>query len=357
MTRRLKKLFFNYIPFFLKTGILRNMPALFELLEIRPSSAIIMLTNRCNLRCVMCRQWKETDYTELTIEEWKKTITDLNKNGIKNVHFTGGEPLLYAGLGELVTYCSRSGLTTGITTNGLLLDQGKLKGLLTSGLRSIAISVDGLGASYDELRGVSGSFSGIKEALSLLSEAKKNRKINSYINFTLMKNTISNFKDVKDLADRLELPIAICLLDKSSFIFRLKENRDKFWIRNEEDFRMLEGLLAFVKEEKRKKPSSLIINSKGINYIKAYFRDPVQKNIPCLSSQDRIFIDAAGNLLGGCLSMGKFGNIKDATLARLQKDKKYKTAKKNMFYKKCSGCSCGYIFNLHYLPPFSSFQI
>lgn len=327
------------------------MPYLYRLLEIKPRTVVIMLTNRCNLKCIMCKQWRMPSSEELSTKDWKRIIKELKKIGIKNIHFTGGEPLLRQDLYELIQYSSQNGSVVGITSNGLLLTKETLDNLIKSGLHSIAVSVDALEAKYEQLRGVPNSFTRMKNALSLVSDARKKGKVSAYINFTLMKNTIENFKEVKEFVDKLGLPIAICLLDKNSSIFEVKENEDTFWIKSENDLHQLNTLLDFVKEEKIKQPRSLILNFPALDFIAAYFKNPLQKEIPCISSQDKIFIDPYGNILGGCLSMGSFGNVNDRPVEKLLKEERYKRAKKNMFYKSCPGCSCGYLFNFQLFLP------
>jgi radical SAM superfamily enzyme YgiQ (UPF0313 family) len=77
--RRIKKLLLNYIPIFIKTIFLHKIPSLYPFLEIRPSSCTIMLTHRCNLKCIMCKQWQEPEIEELKTEDWKRIIKDLKK--------------------------------------------------------------------------------------------------------------------------------------------------------------------------------------------------------------------------------------------------------------------------------------
>ena len=351
MIKKIRRLLINYIPMLVKSSFIYKMPFLYPLLEIKPSAAVIMLTNRCNLKCVICKQWQEVPREELTTEDWKEIIKDLKKNGIKSIHFTGGEPLLRRDLCELIQYSSQEGFAVGITTNGLLLQQELLQNLINAGLRSIAISLDALKEKYEYLRGVPDTFLRVKDTLSLVADTGSRRKIDAYINFTLLKNTIEDFKDVKGLADDFKLPIAVCLLDKNSSIFRIRENKDKFWITDEDDPQKLNALLNFLKEEKIKRPSSLLLSLSALDYIAAYFKDPVQKDIPCIVSQDRVFIGPYGDMFGGCLSMGSFGNFRDTQFDRLVKREKYKRAKRNMFYKECSGCSCGYFFNIQHFPP------
>jgi len=298
----------------------------------------------------MCGQWRELPEDELSTENWKKIFEDLRKNGIENIHFTGGEPLMRPDLIELVSYCHKRGFVAGLTTNGTLLERDILERLIRAGLRSIAISVDALDDEYERIRGVSNSFVRLKDAVFFISEMKRREGLDAYINYTLMNHNIDEFKKVKELADAAGLPVGICLLDKSSSIFRLDDNKKKFWIDKAEDITRMESLLAFLKSELIKRPRSFILNYPAIDFIRDYFKDPHQAQIPCSISQDRIFIDPYGNLLGGCLSMGNFGNVKETPFRQLCKEPRYRLSKRNMFYKRCPGCSCGYLFNIRHMP-------
>lgn len=352
MLKRARKALLNYIPTVVKTALLRKRPFLYSAFEIKPSSCTIILTDRCNLKCIMCRQWRNPASEELNTENWKKIISDLRKNGIRNIHLTGGEPFLCGDLIDLVHYSNKRGLTVGLTTNGTLMKKSDLNSLINAGLRSIAVSLDALNEAHDIIRGKQGSYTNVSKALIFIAEAKRDKKIHAYINFTLMKDTIKHLKDVKELGDRLGMPLAVCLLDKNSFLFRTEENRNEFWVCDEEDFSSLRDVLIFLNKEKLKNPSSLILNFSSLGFIEKYFNDPIQKDIPCASSQDRIIVDARGNLLGGCMSMGSFGNLNEKTFKELRQERRYKTAKKNMFYKACPGCSCGYEFNMRCVPQF-----
>lgn len=351
MYRRIRKLFLNYVSTLIKTFLLYRAPFLYPALEIEPSSCNLLITNRCNSRCVMCRQWREPVEEGLSSAEWKRIITDLKANGIRNIHFTGGEPLLRNDLRELVSYSSQNGFVVGLTTNGILLRKDILEGLIDAGLRSIAISMDAVGDAYERIRGFPNSFERIKEVLFITAQMKPKTKIDAYINFTLMKENIKELKNVKAFADAIDMPVAVCLLDKTSYLFDIEENKSKFWISEAESLEALREALDFLRREKVKKAGSLLINFPAIDFIKDYFKDPRQREIPCVSSQDRIIIDPHGNLLGGCMAMGTFGNLKDRAFSQLRKEKRYKMAKRDMFYKRCLGCSCGYLFNIRCYPP------
>ena len=351
MLKRLRKLFFGYIPTVIKTDILKRHPNLYRFFEIQPSSCTVFITNKCNLRCVMCRQWRDSfPPGELDADKWKKIFSDLKRNGIRNIHFTGGEPLLRKDLTELVAYCAKNGFTVGLTTNAVLLNGEKLEELISSGLRSIAVSLDALEAEYDDIRGMQGAFKKVESSLRMIAEKKRERALDAYVNFTLMKNNMDQLPAVKNFTDKIGIPLALCLLDSSSFIFDLEDNKNKLWISEDKDFRALGRVKEFLRAEKARDAGSLLTNFPAIDFMENYFRDPVQEKILCVSSQDRIIIDAYGELLGGCMAMGTFGNLSKEPFRELRKAQKYGRAKKNMLYKVCKGCSCGYVFNIRCMP-------
>ena len=300
----------------------------------------------------MCGAWLRKKEDELKTEQWKTIIGQFKEIGIKEIHFTGGEPLLRNDLTMLVRHCSALGLSVGLTTNGILLEEVLLKGLVEAGVYSIAVSLDALGERYDQIRGAAGSYLVLEKALAALSAYHSAKKVRGSINFTLMKLSISEFYGVKKLADRLRLPVAINLLDDSPYLFKEKHNRKEYWF-GPESMDAIDSLLIFLRNEKEKNPSSLLISLSAINYIGDYFSESAVKRVPCIASQDRIFVGPDGDVFGGCLSMGAFGNVKKTGLQRMLLDRPLREAHRNMFYKNCPGCSCGYLFNIQHCIPFA----
>lgn len=79
------------------------------------TSAIIMLTDSCNLHCPHC--YKKPEDTVCDIEKIKKFITDYN---IKVIKIFGGEPLLSKNLNvlkELLDYCDANSILYYTTSN------------------------------------------------------------------------------------------------------------------------------------------------------------------------------------------------------------------------------------------------
>jgi len=113
---------------------------------VLPTSAQIEMTNRCNCRCTMCQIEELTAIRPakyMTLKEFK-FITD-QIPGLRAVNLTGiGESLLNTGIFDIIAYCVKKGLNTGMITNGMLLDASKGESLIRSGLSTINISIDSI---------------------------------------------------------------------------------------------------------------------------------------------------------------------------------------------------------------------
>ena len=106
----------------------------------------VSLTDRCNLRCNYCMpaeglDWLPTDQT-LTDDEVVRLITiAVERLGVAEVRFTGGEPLLRRGLVDIVSRTHALGVETSLTTNALGLSR-TAQALADAGLDRITASSD-----------------------------------------------------------------------------------------------------------------------------------------------------------------------------------------------------------------------
>lgn len=61
----------------------------FNNIPVHPKDAVFSITDNCNSRCIMCTQWKQKSYNELTTEEVNEILVQLKKVGIRNIGFAG----------------------------------------------------------------------------------------------------------------------------------------------------------------------------------------------------------------------------------------------------------------------------
>jgi cyclic pyranopterin phosphate synthase len=106
----------------------------------------VSLTDRCNLRCAYCMPAEGLPWlpsaTVLTDDEVCRLIAiAVGSLGVREVRFTGGEPLLRPGLEEIVRATAALGVEVSLTTNGIGLAQ-RAVGLRDAGLHRVNVSLD-----------------------------------------------------------------------------------------------------------------------------------------------------------------------------------------------------------------------
>jgi MoaA/NifB/PqqE/SkfB family radical SAM enzyme len=120
--------------------VLRSLPRAFDDL---PIWAQLNITYKCNLDCSYCSEYDNTK-GHVGYDELVTRIDKVKALGALHADLIGGEPLLHPQLAELMKYVVGLGMTTGMTTNGFLLTEDKLRELIDAGMGRIQMSVDAL---------------------------------------------------------------------------------------------------------------------------------------------------------------------------------------------------------------------
>jgi radical SAM protein with 4Fe4S-binding SPASM domain len=129
------------------------------------------LTLACNLRCRHCGSSAALPRpNELTFEESVAICDQFPALLVQEVNFTGGEPLLRSDWSKIAIHLGKLGITTKILTNGLTLGPEKVAQMKDAGIAAVGVSLDGLEATHDYIRGEKGLFrlvlAGIGQAIS-----------------------------------------------------------------------------------------------------------------------------------------------------------------------------------------------
>ena len=165
---------------------------------------VIWVTNRCNLRCKMCDQWK-TDPAilsqELTTREWFSFIDSASRMHAAVIIITGGEPLLRGDIFDILEYIRKKGIASHLCTNGTLLNEVTVNRLKDSKLSSISISLDSEFAEiHNEMREVD-CFDTVVKGIKLLRRTMS--KANIGINFLITKRNFRNIDGMVSFAENL----------------------------------------------------------------------------------------------------------------------------------------------------------
>lgn len=104
---------------------------------------IAELTYSCRLRCAYCSNPVQTvqNGSPLATSDWLDVIDGAEALGALQVHFTGGEPLVFGDLESLVARARERQLYTNLITSGVPLDRTRLVSLVEAGLDHVQLSL------------------------------------------------------------------------------------------------------------------------------------------------------------------------------------------------------------------------
>jgi len=129
------------------------------------------VTEACNLQCRHCLSagLRAGSRRELDFDQCRRLIDELARMQVFQINFGGGEPFLRSDFLEILRYAHCQGITTCVSTNGTVLDDALIDGLLSVAPVYLQVSLDGARAeTNDAIRG-RGTFSRIMSGIELLA--------------------------------------------------------------------------------------------------------------------------------------------------------------------------------------------
>jgi len=117
----------------------------------------MILTERCNFKCAYCRGLRSDCQGDMPLPRAMQVLHQWGRQGLKNIRFSGGEPLLYPGLDNLVDLAGLLGVERiAISSNGSF-PTGRYLELAEFGVNDFSISLDACCASEcGKMSGVDG---------------------------------------------------------------------------------------------------------------------------------------------------------------------------------------------------------
>ncbi len=159
-----------------------------------PLTVYVELTRDCNLSCGHCLTRREK--VEMPEEKARNLLDQLIEKQVFKVYFTGGEPLLYSGLTELLQHIKGRNIWSLIQTNGLLMTEEMAENLKKAGLGACDLPLFGIShKTHDAIAGP-GSFEKLLSAIDILND----HKIRSFVSFLVLSTNIEELPRFFDWA-------------------------------------------------------------------------------------------------------------------------------------------------------------
>ena len=276
--------------------------------RIVPEDALLVLTYRCNSRCVMCGIWKgnQSPEGELTPEEYARVLPDT----LLDVNLSGGEAFLRNDLPEVVA-AVRSAAPRArivISTNGLQPRRTRkmLPAILSADPRiGFAVSVDGEEEIHDKVRGIPGGWRKALETVEILQEGGVT---NLRLAFTATVNEVADntaeLGKVYDLSRRLGVEFTVAAAHNSDHYFQTDANRG---VNIEELTRQLD----YVARRE-------LTRSKVKSWLRAYFHKGLVEHMrarirptPCEAGHTSFMIDPRGEVYPCNILNLPVGNVRE----------------------------------------------
>jgi MoaA/NifB/PqqE/SkfB family radical SAM enzyme len=164
-----------------------------------PRQVILVVTDRCNLRCPTCDYWRyEThrDLPELDSNEMFALIDELADLGVQKIVLTGGEPFLRRDILDICDHIQSWGMEALLLTNATLIGSSLAARIEALDPLRLIMSWDGWDqASFDASCGRRGTHSKVMRAFDLLcKECGIGERLG--INITVTRHNLDRLEDI-----------------------------------------------------------------------------------------------------------------------------------------------------------------
>ncbi len=268
-------------------------------------NASVISTFRCNAKCHMCNIWKHPSDTsrEITPE-----IVEKLPDGLGRINLSGGEPCLREDFEKLVSILHSKCKKLEISTNGFYTEKlvriaEKFPDVM------IRISLEGLPALNDKLRGTNNGFD---HALRSMLELKKTKIKDIGFSVVICDKNISDLVNLYDLAVGMNVEFAQSTMHNSWYFHKTDNMIDD----NEAVALEMRKFMAALLTSKR---SSYRLRAK--DWLRAFFNLRIfyhamsgfSKQGNCSAGTDLFFLDPFGNIApcNGSDSEWIMGNLRE----------------------------------------------
>jgi sulfatase maturation enzyme AslB (radical SAM superfamily) len=207
----------------------------------RPTSIVLLLTERCNARCIHCDIWKNRGQEDRpSLSQWRVLIADLRDwLGPVQITLSGGEALLNRDTVRLLSFGSSLGLFMELLTHGFWEDQSKIESLALAGPSRVTISFDGIAETHDRVRGRVGFVKKTERTIQTLKRMRKEHRLDMVIRLktVIMRQNLDDIGEVARFAqqEKANGDVIVCNAQpaigniKTTPIREIWQNRPRWW--------------------------------------------------------------------------------------------------------------------------------
>lgn len=295
----------------------------------------LLLTWKCNLRCVMCNVWKKELYPQLSTSDFLTVVRKLPFLDVAKIG--GGEPFLRSDVAEIISELQRvaNPYYIMLITNGTMTERIAefARECGRPGLH-LRLSVEGRGATHDKLRGREGCFAKTMRTLEALLPIKREKHFTIGINYNITPETIEDLPWIRKL----------CHDEGLNFI-------PGFWVEpflEPGDPAQSRAMVADFADY-RKRVEELYEQTEGVNFLEAHFLkktvfgiydeallEGAQKKFACMACRSILYVLPNGSVVTCGIKHEPIGNLVNQELEEIWQGEKARQARADVAA--CPGC-------------------
>lgn len=268
-----------------------------------PREGLVAVTYRCNARCHMCNTWKHPSKTG---EELRPEDLDKLPGGFRFINITGGEPFLRSDIRDILDVVLPKTDRLVISTNGYFTEQ------ITETLShypakvGVRVSLEGLPATNDALRGIKDGFD---HGLRTLLRLRRMGIDDIGFGITVSDKNARDMLELYELAEAMGLEFATAAMHNNYYFHKFDNEFDD---------------VDMIIEQFRQVCIQLLKTRRIKNWFRAYFNYGLanyvagnERLLPCEVGSDLFFMDPFGEVRP-CNGMeASMGNIKTSDFETL----------------------------------------
>ena len=299
----------------------------------RPTSIILLMTERCNSRCTHCDIWKDRGKEDApTIEEWKTVLDDLRHwLGPAQVTLSGGEALLRRDTTEILSHGSKIGLMMELLSHGYWPDVRKMEQVALARPWRVTLSVVGVGEAHNVVRGRPDFWAKTSASLDTLLRMRREQSLSYIVQLktVVMRQNLEAAPEIARFAAEKGVGVFYQPIEQN-----YHTEPDPLWFKTSPNFpqdsekavKVVDELIALQDQ------GMPIRNSRTqLEVMKTYFRDPAGLSLavqghsaheikPFCSGMTGLQIQANGGV-DSCSRMPQFGNIRQTPIRELWRNR------------------------------------
>lgn len=313
----------------------------------RPFLLTLVVTRQCNSRCKMCSIWKD-DSSSLSLQQIRDIFEGNDFSFVRQLTLTGGEPTLRSDLSsvlEVVRAACPSLEHVELAVNGLntqrTLEQvRRILDLLERAPGDIRrfvvqVSVDGIGHTHDEIRGVRGAYERVCDTLGGLSDLKKDHPVlQTRLSSVVMPQNVSQVDSLIAFARAHDAQVFFSpAVISESYYCNLEGSEDLTFVLGKEDGRSAAGAFEALAEREN-------------GSISLYYKDVAgmlwgnDRGRPCMMGFYGCIIEHNGDVYP-CVNyeVSPFGNLLEDDFDQIWFGPHAKSVRQNLRSEGCPTCA------------------